>query len=1312
MKVDRDDRRDCGYSHDKSQCEAHGCCFYDYLDGSQNVCFYPALAKCYNVPQDQRTDCGNMGQYDCMAKGCCYDSGVNAGVPWCHYDEFYTARSKLSDKCAYVEDAAKEDCGQNAGSDPDTCTGNAYGCCYNNIVPQGVPHCFKPDSECMVISQDQRVDCGFHGVTPSQCKEKGCCYQDNVPSGVPLCFYSKSQMDLPEDCAKVENAAKEDCGQYGVTAYMCREKGCCYNNYVPEGVPHCFKPYSQCLDINEDQRLDCGFAGMTPSQCKEKECCYKDNVPSGVPHCYYSKKVMDFVAALSEDCKNVENSFKEDCRNNSNDADACKANGCCYNSYVPEGVPHCYKPYSECLAINESKRIDCGFKGMTQIQCKEKQCCYQDNVPSGVPYCFYSKNQLATFPTTKPSDDQCLVNQDQRIDCGFHGMTPSQCKEKQCCYQDNVPSGVPHCFHNKTQMDGECLVNQDQRLDCGFEGMTKIQCKEKQCCYQDNVPSGVPNCFYNKTYMAALPTTKPTVAPTTSRADKCNSIRSEVQINCGWKDLTREECEALGCCYGRPWYMHPCFYIDRDECNVVNVTERKLCFLFEVGKESCESKDNCCFDDTDYGFPTVKCFAAQQVCSIDEISRRPCGNANDERSCTTLGCCFDSFNSKCYYPSDYNFAGDDCLAVEPSQRRDCGPGVDKATCVEKGCCYDEADSDVARIRCYYSIKNVQCSVDVRRRNQCGSPGVNRTTCEEMNCCFDPQFYGDYTIYCYYPETEEPTPQGKTCSTGATRLDCGKFLISADECNSRGCCYEDSDVYYGCYKTQEMIDDICDGVDVAHRYGCGWPDISQQHCEGRGCCYDTKEYTNRDAKHCFYPKDHSSAACYEISPSDGTSCASGDFSRQFCESLGCCFHETTVGVPEKWCYYPPGFTSSKSSTPIPTSSSSIPALSSSIPASSSASPASSSSISMPSSPVPSPTSSSQVLPTTPSPPFPSAEITVLCEDEYMTVVIAKSLLPGVDRGHLRLLDASCTATETSTHFSLTTPLTGCLTAVHQTPTSVICSNRVLEIPSDINDVVTRIKEVEISFSCQYFKSGLVSSVGWKPENNVIVFNDEGQRNFTMALNMFPDSNFTTPHSQNDFPVVVQIQQHLFFEVSATTGGLQVSLRADHCYATPTQDRNSPVKHDLIQDGCPTDPSVQFLATSSDSVQRFTFEAFQFIAAHSFVFVHCHVIICDGADLLSECKKVCPSGGMRKRQAPGHVTDKYLLVQGPILLAREKQDGNQMELSDKNGPSAASIMVLALACAVFLAGTVLILARKSRDMSARYIRLAGAESPITQ
>ena len=36
-----------------------------------------------------------MGQRDCTAKGCCYDSGVNAGVPWCYYDEFDLGKKKL-----------------------------------------------------------------------------------------------------------------------------------------------------------------------------------------------------------------------------------------------------------------------------------------------------------------------------------------------------------------------------------------------------------------------------------------------------------------------------------------------------------------------------------------------------------------------------------------------------------------------------------------------------------------------------------------------------------------------------------------------------------------------------------------------------------------------------------------------------------------------------------------------------------------------------------------------------------------------------------------------------------------------------------------------------------------------------------------------------------------------------------------------------------------------------------------------------------------------------------------------------------------
>lgn len=65
------------------------------------------------------------------------------------------------------------------------------------------------------------------------------------------------------------------------------------------------------------------------------------------------------------------------------------------------------------------------------------------------------------------------------------------------------------------------------------------------------------------------------------------------------------------------------------------------------------------------------------------------------------------------------------------------------------------------------------------------------------------------------------------------------------------------------------------------------------------------------------------------------------------------------------------------------------------------------------------------------------------------------------------------------------------------------------------------------------------------------------------------------------------------------------------------------------------------------------------------MHCHVIICDAADSLSDCKKVCPSEGMKKRDVPDHVSDKYSLVQDPVHLARQKRDGDSMELSTKDG-----------------------------------------------
>ena len=184
---------------------------------------------------------------------------------------------------------------------------------------------------------------------------------------------------------------------------------------------------------------------------------------------------------------------------------------------------------------------------------------------------------------------------------------------------------------------------------------------------------------------------------------------------------------------------------------------------------------------------------------------------------------------------------------------------------------------------------------------------------------------------------------------------------------------------------------------------------------------------------------------------------------------------------------------------------------------------------------------------------------------MTIINPKSLLRGIDRQHLRLLDTKCKATETSAHFSLTTSLTGCNTTSRHTPTAVVYSNAVLEIPVAAEDVVTHVREIGIQFSCFYSNYGLVSSFGWKPSNRKLVFSDEGKGNFTLSLNMFPDKRFVSPYMKDDFPVTVSLRERLFFEVSMTSGDKHLSIITDRCYATPTQNKKNSLKYEFITEG---------------------------------------------------------------------------------------------------------------------------------------------------
>ncbi|XP_008575136.1 PREDICTED: trefoil factor 1 [Galeopterus variegatus] len=47
----------------------------------------------------------------------------------------------------------------------------------------------EDQTELCDVSPRERVNCGYPGVTASDCEKKGCCFDDTV-SGYPWCFYT------------------------------------------------------------------------------------------------------------------------------------------------------------------------------------------------------------------------------------------------------------------------------------------------------------------------------------------------------------------------------------------------------------------------------------------------------------------------------------------------------------------------------------------------------------------------------------------------------------------------------------------------------------------------------------------------------------------------------------------------------------------------------------------------------------------------------------------------------------------------------------------------------------------------------------------------------------------------------------------------------------------------------------------------------------------------------------------------------------------------------------------------------------------
>ena len=188
---------------------------------------------------------------------------------------------------------------------------------------------------------------------------------------------------------------------------------------------------------------------------------------------------------------------------------------------------------------------------------------------------------------------------------------------------------------------------------------------------------------------------------------------------------------------------------------------------------------------------------------------------------------------------------------------------------------------------------------------------------------------------------------------------------------------------------------------------------------------------------------------------------------------------------------------------------------------------------------------------------------------MYISIPKYLLHGLDREHLRLTDVNCGATETPTHFILHTKLTECHTKSRHTKDFVCYMNAVEEIPVEHHQIITRVREVEIPFSCYYSNMGVVSAVGLEVKSKKIIFSKKGYGEFVLEMKVFPNYQFIGEYKKKDFPVYVPLRKILFVEVSVDTEDSRLEILAEECFATPDPDPNKPgLKYTFIQDGYKT------------------------------------------------------------------------------------------------------------------------------------------------
>uniref|UniRef100_A0A7M5XH61 P-type domain-containing protein n=1 Tax=Clytia hemisphaerica TaxID=252671 RepID=A0A7M5XH61_9CNID len=540
----------------------------------------------------------------------------------------------------------------------------------------------------------------------------------------------------------------------------------------------------------------------------------------------------------------------------------------CCAKVGPDGKPVNPKiakqfPHIDQCAMPDNQRKECGFMGITKAQCEAKKCCWRPlGKGSTEPWCYHPKAQppippipgmpgVPAVPPTVPGPPKVPKGPDGKPPKGPDGkvVTPTGPDGKP--EGEKGPDGKP-----KPPDTDQCVIEPDQRKECGFMGIKQPECEGKGCCWRPlENGSKAPWCFFPAKKepgppvpappgTPGVPAVPPTVPgppkvpkgpdgkppkgpdgkvvtptgpdgkpegekgpdgkPTPPNGDQCE-IEPDERKECGYMGIKQPECEGKGCCW-KP---------------LENGSKAPWCF-FPAKKEPGPPVP------APPGHPGVPA-VPPTVPGPPAVPKGPDGKppkGPDGKVVTPTGPDGKPEGEKGPDGKPTPPEAEQC-EIKPSERKECGYfGIKKPECVGKGCCWKPLENGSKAPWCFFPAKKEpgppvpappghpgvpavpptvlgppavpkgpdgkppkgpdgkvvtptgpdgkpegekgpdgkptppesdQCEIEPDERKECGYMGIKQPECEGKGCCWKPLENGSKAPWCFFPAKKEPGP---------------------------------------------------------------------------------------------------------------------------------------------------------------------------------------------------------------------------------------------------------------------------------------------------------------------------------------------------------------------------------------------------------------------------------------------------------------------------------------------------------------------------------------------------------------------------